>query len=616
VSGRAVFGDFLDAARTQLDKADRLREAAGSEVDLQQVRRSLLAVIVVMRRYVLDVTSGWMPDNPRSQRPLTGWARAGAEARDALANAAAFLNEPDAARQRPRAPGELARHLDAVAASLAAGRDLLQTHLATDPGGERELASEWGLAVTSPVVGRAVLAEMRSLARRVAPLGAGLALAPRSRGTPRDQQNLNAACQWLWVLDSCVGAAQRPVRASDLELLRAIPVNALPARRFPTPAEPVAGLCQGVISSAQRVRHLSWTSGRQPGWSPDLTVNSLRQIAVTSTLTSHHCEILLRSLAARAPGHARAGHAAGLLRAAEAAARARQGWLHLAHALDRVTTETRLYLSPDADESADLALWTGRLAYADPGWTLTSGPAYQPRPPETLLSEAGDARLAVAAVHHACDTLASLGHAEREHIRAAGAAERILVTTRSLPPTMDIPRPFAPALPDRIDSLISACEQTGRSAEHATAHVAAVAATIGAPSRVLTTARQAADPGPASQPGRSGAAPAPGGAHSRPFAEPCPELPGPVERTLHDLGITDPGLLQRGAVIDRAGERLIIDAAADLGPRRARPSATTLSRSADTAELVNHALASSDPRASALLYGPGSAQREPPQAEP
>jgi hypothetical protein len=85
---------------------------------------------------------------------------------------------------------------------------------------------------------------------------------------------------------------------------------------------------------------------------------------------------------------------------------------------------------------------------------------------------------------------------------------------------------------------------------------------------------------------------------------------------LHDLGITDSELLQRGAVIDRAGERLIIDAAAGLGPRRIRPSATALSRSADTATLVNHALASGDPRASALLYGPGSAEREPPEAEP
>src|SRR5262249_43736095 len=155
------------------------------------------------------------------------------------------------------------------------------------------------------------LAEMRSLIRHVAPLGAGLALAPNSRGTLEGRQKLNAACQWLWVLDSCVGAAQRrePVRASDLELLRAIPGNALPPRRLPTPAETVPGLCQGMISSAERIRHLSWVSSQQPAWSPGLTINSLRRIAATSTLTSHHCEILLRSLATRAPGRAPADHA-------------------------------------------------------------------------------------------------------------------------------------------------------------------------------------------------------------------------------------------------------------------------------------------------------------------
>jgi hypothetical protein len=261
-------------------------------------------------------------------------------------------------------------------------------------------------------------------------------------------------------------------------------------------------------------------------------------------------------------------------------------------------------------------LWTGRLAYADPDWTLTSGPAHQPRPPENLLPSPGDARLVVAAVHHACDTLTSLGYAEREQIRAAGPAQRILVPTRSLPDKMDIPRPFAPALPDRIESMVSACEQTGRSAEEATAQVASMAAAIGAPSRVLAAAREAADPDHGSEPSRGGAAQTKSAAESRCFVGEYRELPGPVERTLHDLGITSPELLQRGTAIDRAGEQLIIDAALGLGPRRIRPSATALSRSAGTAALVNHALASGDPSASALLYGPGSAEREPPEAEP
>jgi hypothetical protein len=620
VTGRPVFGDFLDAARDHLVAADQLHATARGDVDIRQVNRSMLRILILMRRYVLDVTPGWAPEPPQSRREVARWTRAGTETREALARAAAFLNDRDKpAREQHAAGGELARHLDAASASLLAGRDLLQTHLARDRGGERQLHSEWALAVTSPGVARAVLTEMRALARRLAPLGAGLALGPGSRGTRKERQKLNAACQWLWIVDASVAAAQRrePVRGSDLELLRAIPPRVPAPRRLPPPAESVAGLCRGVINSAERVRHLAWESSTRRASSPDLTVNSLRRVAATSTLTSHHCEILLRSLAERTAGHGPGDHAAWLLQAAEAAGRTRQRWLGVAHALDRVTTDTRLHLSPDAVESSDLALWTGRLAYADPEWTLASGPARPARPPEELAPRPGDARLVVTAVHHACETLTSLGNAEREQIRAAGAVHRILVTTRSLPDTMDIPRPFAPALPDRIESLVSACDRAGRSAEEATAQVATVAAAIGAASRVLTAAREAAEQARQGEPDRGDHArqmqEAADGLH---FAGEHPELPGPVERALYDLGITSPDLLQRGADLDRASEQLITGAAADLEPRRFRPSAITLSRSAGTASLINHALASGDPRAASLLHGHAFAQRESPQAEP
>jgi hypothetical protein len=80
--------------------------------------------------------------------------------------------------------------------------------------------------------------------------------------------------------------------------------------------------------------------------------------------------------------------------------------------------------------------------------------------------------------------------------------------------------------------------------------------------------------------------------------------------------VTSPGLLRRGAQIDRAGEQLIIDAAERRGPQHSRPSAATLSRAAGTAALVSHALASGDLRAAAVLHRPASAQREDPQAGP
>ena len=165
---------------------------------------------------------------------------------------------------------------------------------------------------------------------------------------------------------------------ADIELLCAIPVNAAPPRRLPGPSAPLAGLREGVISSAGRIRYAEWKSSSRPAWSPGLTADSLRHAATTSTVTSHNCEILLRTLATRMGD--RSSLAARLLQAADAAGRAREGWVQVAHALDRITTDTRGYLSPSAAESGDLALWTGRLAYSDPEWTLASGPAQRAPP--------------------------------------------------------------------------------------------------------------------------------------------------------------------------------------------------------------------------------------------
>ena len=82
------------------------------------------------------------------------------------------------------------------------------------------------------------------------------ALSPGSYGTPEARRKLNASCQWLWVLNTCVETAQRedPVHPADIELLCAIPVNAAPPRRPPSASEPLAGLREGVIRSAGRVR--------------------------------------------------------------------------------------------------------------------------------------------------------------------------------------------------------------------------------------------------------------------------------------------------------------------------------------------------------------------------
>ena len=569
MTARPAFGDFLTAARDHASVAAAGRQADRRAADVQEVTGSLLHVITVMGRYLQDITA--VPGDLRSRAspPLTAWGRARLTARDALTHAAGHLRQHGGGRRAPgvTARSELARRLDAAAVSLTAGRDLLHTHLARDPRGARQFRSEWGLVICSPPAERALLGELASLARQIAVPCTDLALSSRSPDTADARRGLRGACGWLQVLSACVQAAQRtdPVSGTDRDLLLAIPLNAPLPRPVLDGGEPVAALYDAVITSAERARHAAWVTGTQPAWSPHLTADSLRQVAATSTVTSHHCEILLRALAARTADGDTAGLGAGLLRAADAAGRARDGWLHAARALTQVDTDTLRHLPATAGQAGDLALCTGRLAYADAAWTLSSGPGHQPRPPHDLAPQPGDVPLALAAAHHACDAVTSLAYAERERIRTAASAGRLLVPTRSLPGTMDIPRPFAPALRGHIDALLGLYQDTAAAAAEASARAGEAAAIIRAPSHVLTAARAAASPGrdaSASLPRQPGPAVA-----SQPR-----EHAGAVQNALHELGVTSPGLLQRAADIDRASEQLIIEAAGNAAVARHRPA--------------------------------------------
>jgi hypothetical protein len=205
----------------------------------------------------------------------------------------------------------------------------------------------------------------------------------------------------------------------------------------------VPGLCEGVIATAERLRHLAWHAAEQSPGSPGLTVTSARQAAETSTVTAHNCALIARTLAAASHGVPPAIGAD--LAAADGAARQASGsWYQIARALRQVTTDTRGHLSPAAAEARDLALWTGRLAYADPTWTPASGPHHPTRPPLELAARPSDVPQVVAAIHHAGEALALLAETEHGQLRAAAHAGRILVPTRTLPDDYNIPAPTPP----------------------------------------------------------------------------------------------------------------------------------------------------------------------------
>ncbi len=89
-----------------------------------------------------------------------------------------------------------------------------------------------------------------------------------------------------------------------------------------------------------------------------------------------------------------------------------------------------------------------------------------------------------------------------------------------------------------------------------------------------------------------------------------------MQRILQDLGVISTSALQRAAAIDQAGEQLILDnaPAADISGRRS--VTPNLSRSTGTAEVVNHMLASGNPRALAILRPPLPAPEQEAEAEP
>jgi hypothetical protein len=610
VTGRATFGDLVGAARAQLRRAtDAPYLALGRPPEttrtgqVQEFTSSMHRLVTVMTRYAHDIKAVLAPAASPEQKMPGTWSRASIQAQEAIQNAAAFLQtgpayigHPD----QPHAADPATQRIDDATASLAAGRDLLRTHVAARPDGTQMDRSEWAPVVISAPVARALLLELGLWARRVAAHGARIALpGPAARhGTGDERWRLNAACQWLWVLDSAVQAAQhrQPVSAAEIQLLHAIPVNALAPRRIPGATETITSLCQGTTSTAERIRHAATIGILDATWSPELTADSLRHAAACSTVISHNCEILLRALALRAEQQGSNDIAAGLSESAEAAARARAAWLNAARAWYRITTDTRGTITPTSVETADLALWTGRLAYADPSWTPALGPSHANRAPQALAPEPADLRGVVAAVHQAWQTLTQIAAADHGQIRVAARAGRLLVPTRSLPDRFDIPHPFAPAPPDRVGVLLGAYDQAGTQSAQATDAVATIAESIRAPSHILTAARAAIriDSGFTSN-------------DEQQSAEPAAELqgaqssPGPVERILHDLGITSPAILARATALDRLSEQLVLDATRAIEPQHAGLEAIELSRSTGSAELINQMLASGSHSAIAIL---------------
>lgn len=566
MTGQVTFGDLLDTARAYLDQACRVHGRPESATDLPDVARGMHALTSVIGQYLLDAATKYdrvparkgvaAPPRPPSASP---WRNACLQARRAAVSAIRYLEPLAGIRQPGTAASECGQHLAAAALALVAGRDLLNTHTATLPNGLQEGRSGWAPVIATPIFHRTIAGEMASLARQAAALGASFVpppIADRSHTTP-EHQAIHDACQSLRILHGTIQAAhlREPVTNANRDLIRAVPVSIAPPRRLPDGTEPIGTLCDGVVNAAERLRHSASVAAVRTAGSPSLNAESLRYAAAASVAASHNCAVLLRTLAS-SPAAPRSGDdQARFAEAAKAAGQARDSWLRVARALDLVTSDMRAHVSADASDARELALWTGRLAYADPAWTPASGPRQTAREPAKLAATPGEASLVLAAVHHASDSLQHLVAAHHQQAWLAARAGRFLVPTRSLSDDYDIPRPYAAAPPDRAGAVLSAYEAAHSASIEATTAVATVATAAEAASRTLVLAEAIREERQHGISDKHVATPP-----SIAVIYQAPRIPGPVERSLQSLGITDSENLRRAAAIDSAGEQLITDA--------------------------------------------------------
>ena len=576
-----VFGEFWRPAGEHITAAVSCPGEVPADARCAVIRE-LGRLAGTLARYVGDLV---LPDefDPALSEPLIPEVQAAADARLALRWAAGSLR-PDAITTEGASTGDghpVVSHLSAAADLLAAGRDLLQTHFASDPSGARIRNSYWAPVITSWPVTAALLADLASHLRQLAPWAARLALTGAADpGVPTsDSVALQTASRWLQIAGAGVQAAQRqPIPAEARQLLAAIPANIPPAPRPLDKKEPVAGLCEGVTITAERLRHSALAAAARARWSPDTTSVSWRRDALGSAITTHSSAFILRMLAQRASQLGTdPAIQAQLHTAAAAMNRAWPAWYHVVRQWDVLSTgfHKRGSITPVAAEIIDLALRTGRLARRDPHWTPARTGYGLIRNPASLAPTSTDITIVLGAVHHAADAITRIADEDRDAVRQAAADSRLYMPARLLRPNhgssgqhyeyAPVPWPRARRLLATYNTAIQASIQITRSLDD-------LAAATGAPSRHLGQARaycatQHTQDEPAPHELRDMER------HTRQAAvRPQPTSLGEV---VHDLAISEPAALLRAAAIDEAARTLMAEAKAQSQRRVAASDTPT-----------------------------------------
>jgi hypothetical protein len=531
---------------------------------VQPSRKSVVATIVEGRDLVLamsrlaDDIGGDPAEGVRSPVPYV-WAQATATVQSALRQAAWNLFEVINDLGGPQGPGSediLARRLGQAARFIIAGRDLLQTHFATDSEGVSMPLSSRSAAIWSPQAACVLLSEIGGWCRQFSPVMAELSTVSSRRcriphGT-RDRLAMTYQC--LLAADMAIwpAAQRRPASDQDRRLLSAIPLYVRPERSAPRHGENVAKLCDGIAISAERLRTTARRLAGEARWSPLVTADSWQWNASAAAITCDACGVTLR-LAAE--GARQLGIGTELAEQVGAAAvtvgNMHQHWLAAAAAWDDVTTDTQGRESPVIPDTADLLVRMGRLAFANPSWTPRANDRSPPRSSSDLVTDSPSLMAIITAAHHAVDSLAQVADSDVRAIFGAAGGGRLYQSTLSLSAWHTAKHRFAPATPAVISALMSTYQATARAAGHTAAVLDALALAADAPSAFLAVGRTAREPEayPAELafPGETAMLP------SSPAEEPRhSRKPGPTEQQIMRLGIADKHIRQRAALIDQA----------------------------------------------------------------
>ncbi len=388
------------------------------------------------------------------------------------------------------------QHLSAAAGFLAAGRDLLQTHFATSPGGTWERHSYWAPVITSRPVIAALLGEIARCALRLAPWAARLSVPEATAGDVPAGTGLAVltASHCTWVAGAAVQAAHRrhPPSADAHRLLCAIPANFPPPRIAPSGHEQVSDLSHGIIVGAERLRHMALASGRQARWSPTATSASWRKDALASAIIGHASEFILRGLTERA-GQLTLSPAicAQLHSAADASSQAWPTWRVIAHHWDIASTGIHRGAgpAPATAELGDLVLRIGRLAYCNQHWTPARAHASHTRNPADLAPALGDITCVAAAVHTAADAVTRIVAEDREAVRAAAADHRLYVPAFARTNAAVVRRRYRPASPPRVDEILASYDDAIEVSTRATSKLDDLALALDAPTWPLAASR-------------------------------------------------------------------------------------------------------------------------------